>query len=200
MGGVIDTAAVPGRVSWRERRAQRHRLKRLDTLASRMGELYAIHDLLARSERVVRRGWIQGAWFSVDTPQGDRDVTGFNLRLVRDHAVNGACLVGAIVHAAGGPRVVRSQLVQRTLDITWYALREDGDVPGGWCPSPVVRQMRLQDLTRWNDDRERTSAEVVGLLARAQELAEDQRQRAMREHRELAAGDAGVADQDRVTV
>lgn len=200
MSGVIDRPGVPVRVDWRERRAQRHRLKRLDTLASRMGELYAIHDLLERSEGVVRRGWIQGAWFSVDTPSGDRAVSGFNLRLVRDHAVTGACLVGAIVHAAGGPRVVRSQLVQRTLDITWYALREDGVIPGGWCPSPVVRQMRLQDLTRWNDEEERTATEILGLLARAQELADDQRELAMREHRELAADGAGVADEDRVTV
>jgi hypothetical protein len=187
LGVIVRSDELVG-ASWRERRAERRRLKRLDALGRRMAELHAVQDLLARSAGVVGRGWIQGAWFNVSTPQGTRAVNGYNLRLVRDHPVTGACLVGAIVYAAGGPAAVRSQLVQRTLDVTWHALREeDVESPVRWCPSPAVRQLHLQELTAWNDAQERTPGEVAGLLARAEQMTGVQRERAVRQHREMAA-------------
>jgi hypothetical protein len=91
-----------------------------------------------------------------------------------DRPVTGACLVGAVVQAAGGPATVRSQLVQRTLDLTWHALREDPSQPVRWCPGPRMRTMQVLELTHWNDAPERTRADVVDLLQSAQETADVQ--------------------------
>ena len=42
-----------------------------------------------------------------------------------------ACLVGAVVHAAGGPEVATGQLAQRALDLIWHALYRGR--PAGWA-------------------------------------------------------------------
>ena len=57
----------------------------------------------------------------------------------------------SIVLAAGGPDHARTQLVQRTLDLTWHDLRDDSEPSSVLCPSPQVRTLRLLDLTHWND-------------------------------------------------
>jgi hypothetical protein len=158
----------------RERRAERRRLQRQDTLSSQLAELHRIRALLEQAAEIVGAGWLQGAWFTVASRGGRRTVAAYDLRLVRNHPVTGACLVGAIVHAAGGPATVRSQLVQRTLDLTWHALREDPDRPVRWCPGPDVRMLRLLDLTHWNDAPGRTQREVVDLLRTAERTAEGQ--------------------------
>jgi hypothetical protein len=160
------------RPSRRERRAERRRLRSLDALSARLAELHAIHDLLAQAAKVVDAGWVKGAWFTVDTPGGTRAVTAHDLDLVVDQPVTGACLVGAVVQAAGGPATVGSQLVQRTLGLTWHALREDIAQPVRWCPSPSVRMMHVRDLTRWNDASGRTRADVLDLLHAAREAAD----------------------------
>jgi hypothetical protein len=155
-----------------DRRSERRRLARCDALSSRLAELHAIRAVLTQAAEVVSHGWVQGAWFSVATPVRDVAVTVYDLRMVRDNPVTGACLVGSVVHAAGGPEMARTQLVQRTLDLTWHALHEDLEPPAVVCPSPQVRTMRLLDLTHWNDERGRTQAEVVDLLGSARHLAE----------------------------
>ena len=152
-------------------RVERRRLARCDALSARLAELQSIRDLLAQAAEVVAHGWVQGGWFSVGTPTGEVVVTAYHLRLVDTYPVTGACLAGAVVHAAGGPATVGSQLTQRSLDLTWHALRDDEALPAVLCPSPQVRTMRLLDLTRWNDARGRTRADVVGLLGSAQSLA-----------------------------
>jgi hypothetical protein len=162
----------PGR---REQRAERRRLRKLDELSSRLAELHAIHGLLEGAAKVVEAGWVQGAWFTVDTPGGGKAVTAYDLRLAMDRPVTGACLVGAVVQAAGGPATVRSQLVQRTLDLTWHALREDPGRPVRWCPGPRVRMMQVLELTFWNDAPRRTQGEVVDLLLSAQHVTDVQR-------------------------
>src|SRR5919202_1572201 len=118
----FDPLLRPGR---RDRRAERRRLKRQDALSGQLAELHAICALLEQAADVVSAGWVQGAWFTVATPRGKRAVTAYGLSMAESSPVTGACLVGAIVQAAGGPATVRSQLVQRTLDVTWHALRED---------------------------------------------------------------------------
>jgi hypothetical protein len=162
----------PGR---RERRAERRRLRKLDELSARLAELRAIRGLLEGAAQVVEAGWVQGAWYTVDTPDGGRAVTAYDLRLAVDRPGTGACLVGAVVQAAGGPPTVRSQLVQRTLDLTWHALREDPDRPVRWCPGPRVRMMQVLELTYWNDAPRRNSGEVVDLLRTAQHVTDVQR-------------------------
>ena len=53
----------PGR---RERRAARRRLRKADALSAQLAELHTIRALLEQAGEIVRRGWIQGAWFAVD--------------------------------------------------------------------------------------------------------------------------------------
>ncbi len=132
-------------------------------------ELHAIRALLEQTVHVVDAGWVKGAWFTVGT--GNRAVTAHDLDLLVDQSVTGACLVGGVVQAAGGPATVRSQLVQRTLDLTWHALREDPSQPVRWCPGPRVRTMHVLELTHWNDAPERTRADVLNLLRRAKDTA-----------------------------
>ncbi len=144
--------------------------------------------MLARAATIVGEGWVQGAWFAVSTRSGERVVTGYDLRLLKNHPVTGACLVGAVVQAGGGPGAVRSQTVQRSLDLTWHTLREDSGHPVAWCPSPPVRTMQVLDLTHWNDAPRRTQAEVVDLLTAAQGTVAAERVRCLDERAALGAG------------
>ena len=182
---VLDQ--LHARPSRRERRAERRRLRHLDALSARLAELHAIRDLLEQAASVVDAGWVKGAWFTVATATGDRAVTAHDLDLVVDRSVTGACLVGGVVQAAGGPATVRSQLVQRTLDLTWHALREDPGQPVRWCPGPRVRTMHVLELTHWNDAPERTRTDVLNLLQGAQETANLQLRRCRAEQAVLTA-------------
>lgn len=155
----MSTAAArrPALALTRERRAERRRLARQDARSARLAELHAIRSLLEEAVLVVGGGWVQGAWFTVTTPTGRRAVTAYDVRLAEERPVTGACLVGAVVQAGGGPSAVRTQLVQRTLDLTWHALREDPGRPVRWCPDPQVRMIRVLELTHWNDARGRNA-------------------------------------------
>jgi hypothetical protein len=170
-----------------ERRAERRRLKRQDVLSGRLAELHAIRALLEQAAEVVSGGWVQGAWFTVATASGKRAVTAYDLGVAVNRPVTGACLVGAVVQAAGGPATVRSQLVQRALDLAWHTLREDPDRPVRWCPGPRMRMMRVLELTHWNDALGRTQGEVVDLLLAARQTADVQRDMCRAEQAELAA-------------
>jgi hypothetical protein len=164
----------PGR---RERRAELRRLRRLDVLSARLAELHAIRALLEQAQGVVDVGWVQGAWFTVAGASGERAVTAYDLGLAMDGTVTGACLVGAVVQAGGGPAAVRSQLVKRTLDLTWHTLREDPSRPVRWCPDPRIRMCQVLELTYWNDAPQRTQEDVVALLQAARGTADVQLQR-----------------------
>ena len=161
----------------RERRAELRRLGRLDATASRLAELHAMGPLLERAADVVARGWVQAAWFTVAAGGGKRRVTAYELRRAENRPVVGACLVGAVVHAGGGPSAVTSQLVRRSLDLTWHALHGSPGERVQWCPGPDVRMLRVLDLTSWNDAPGRTQDEVVGLLVAARHLTDVERGR-----------------------
>jgi hypothetical protein len=177
----------PGRqLPRRERRAERRRLKQQDALSAQLAELHAIRVLLGRAAEVVGAGWVQGAWFTVATPNGTRAVTAYDLPVLGHRPVTGACLVGSVVEAAGGPAMVRSQLVQRTLDLVWHTLHEDPERPVRWCPGPRMRMMGLLELTSWNDAPERTQDEVVELLKDGQRTADVQRTMCQAEQATLA--------------
>ncbi len=125
------------------------------------------------------------------------------MRLTTDHPVTGACLVGAVVQAGGGPEAVRSQPVQRTLDLIWHSLREDAVRPVRWCPGPPVRAIHVLDLTHWNDAPDRTRGEVVELLRSSVAAADDQRERCRSEQAVLAGPPSSgslVLDHDRTLV
>jgi hypothetical protein len=187
MATLIAPPRRSTRPSRRERRAERRRLKRLDTLSARLADLHAIDGLLAQAADVVSAGWVQNAWFTVETPGGPRSLTAFDVGLVEDLPVVGACLVGAVVHAAGGPTMVRSQVVQRSLELTRHVLREEADRPVRWCPGPNLRMMTVLDLTYWNDAPGRTQDEVAGLLVAAQHAIDTQRGLCLAEQREVGA-------------
>ncbi len=174
-------------------RTQRRRLQRQDALSARLAELHAIDGLLDRDAVVVGAGWVQRAWFTVATGSGPRAVTAYDVGLAVARPVTGACLVGAVVQGAGGPATVRSQLVQRTLDLLWHALREGPDRPVRWCPGPRLRTMAVLELTYWNDAPGRTRSEVVDLLHAARGTVDGQRQLCRAEQAELAASESSPA-------
>ena len=170
-----------------ERRAERRRLKSQDAVSRRLAELHAMGALLERAADVVGAGWVQGAWFTVATPGGKRDVTAYDLPMMVHRPVTGACLVGSIVEAAGGPVTARSQLVQRTLDLVGHVLREDPARPVQWCPGPRMRMLGVLELTRWNDAPGRTQEQVVGLLVAGRRTIDLQRDLYLAEQAELGA-------------
>jgi hypothetical protein len=174
------------RLGRRERRAARLRFRRVDALSAQLAQLHAIRTLLEQATEIVRGGWVQGAWFAVDMGGRTRAVATPELRLTADHPVTGACLVGAVVQAGGGPTAVRSQPVQRALDLVWHSLREDDGQPVRWCPGPPVRMMHVLDLTHWNDAPHRTRGNVVELLRSSVTTAEVQGERCRSERAVLA--------------
>jgi hypothetical protein len=88
---------------------------------------------------------------------------------------------------------VRSQPVQRALDLVWHSLREDAGQPVRWCPGSPARMMHVLDLTHWNDAPDRTRGDVVGLLRSSTASADVQRERCLTEQAALADSLAPVA-------
>jgi hypothetical protein len=159
------------RLRWRERRRERQRLARQDRLAAHLAELHRLRALVSDARAVIGSGWVQDGWFTYRDSEGhQRTVNAGNLRSIGGRPITGACLVGAIVHAGGGLAAVRSQPVQRALDLTWHTLYGSDREPIRWCPAPPIRSAQVRDLTRWNDQPGRTSDDVVALLD-ATELA-----------------------------
>lgn len=140
----------------RSRLAERRLLARQDLLTARLLELRNIAELVGQARAVIETGWIQRSWYRYPNEQAERGNG--------QPPVIGACLVGAIVHAGGGRTAFTSQLVQRTLDLTWNTLYGVAGDSLAWCPAPAVRTSHLRDLTRWNDQPARTKAEVRDLL------------------------------------
>jgi hypothetical protein len=164
-----------GRVTRRQQRSERRRLARLDRAARELASLHSIRALLERAITVVESGWVQGCWFSVTDEQGrPSTVPARDIPAVTDKTLSGACLVGAIVAAGGGPTAVRTQPVQRALDLTWHALHQSERQPVRWCPAPEIRMAHVRDLTRWNDHPQRSAHEVLNLLRTTLRLADAQ--------------------------
>lgn len=164
-----------GRVTGPAERNERRRLARQDRLAAQLAELHCIRALLEDASTVVSSGWVQHRWFAVTDERGQQcSVTAHNIHVVTGGPVSGACLVGAIVYAAGGPPAVHTQLVQRTLDLTWHTRYEDERQPVHWCPAPAIRAAHVRDLTRWNDQPERSAHQVTALLHSAMRTANTQ--------------------------
>ena len=179
----------------RAQRDERRRRARDAQVAARLAELHHIRILLEDAIAVVGAGWVQRAWFAVPDDQGRRrTVTAHNLHVALDSPVAAACLVGAIVQTGGGPRQVHSQLVQRTLDLTWHALRQSPHQPVRWCPAPAVRAAHVRDLTRWNDDTDRTAGQVTELLRTAVRTADAQADLVRHQRQPADRGAGGYRD------
>jgi len=148
-------------LGWRARRRARRRLAELDALGARLAELSRIRDLAEAAREVVAAGWVKDAWYVLPDA---RRVDLVQARRMGRVPVERACLVGAILHAGGGVSSADTQLVQRTLDLTWHTVHRGADEPVRWCPAPPVRAQHLRDLVRWNDREHRTRADVEALL------------------------------------
>ena len=169
---------VRARLAERRLLARRNRLlARQDRLVGRLAELRDIAELAVRAGAVIETGWIQRGWYRYATEAPENRAPEDRAPEDRapenrapkdgpaDRSIAGACLVGAIVHAAGGPQAFNTQLVQRSLDLTWNTLYGVAGDSLAWCPAPSVRTSHLRDLIRWNDQPGRTRDEVRDLLA-----------------------------------
>jgi hypothetical protein len=158
--------------AWLDRRAVRRAEARVRRLEAQVAELRTLEALLTDARSVIEHGWIQHAWFAyVDDRGRTRKASSAAAMDVAGRPLVGACLVGAIVYAAGGPHAVHSQPVQRALDLVWHALAVEEGLPVLWCPAPDIRMGRVRDLTSWNDAPSRTSDDVAGLLLTAERVA-----------------------------
>jgi hypothetical protein len=168
-------AEQAGHRARQDRKRLRRALREQDRVSAKLAELHCIEALLAEATDLVGSGWMQDGWFAyVDQSGSRRVVTGCTSqvrRTVSPEQIVGTCLVGAIVQAGGGPSKAHSQLVQRTIDLTWHASFRAGHDPVRWCPPPNERAGHVTDLVRWNDVPGRGPSEVVALLDRTRSLA-----------------------------
>jgi hypothetical protein len=123
--------------------------------------------ILVGARSVVGRGWLQGGWYVLEAPDGRRRFVGAGSLTRRSYgAVVQACLVGAVVEAANWHSPEQGT-AGSALDALWRALMDSQGRsldPGRGVPSPAARRLRVRDLTRWNDHRDRTRDEVLRLL------------------------------------
>jgi hypothetical protein len=123
--------------------------------------------ILAGAKAVVARGWLQGGWYVLEAPDGRRRFVGPGSLTPRGYGtVVRACLVGAVVEAATWHSPERGT-AGSAIDALWRALVETEGrrlVPDRRVPSPLLRNLEVRELTRWNDHWDRTQEEVVRLL------------------------------------
>ena len=155
------------RPSWRAKRRRTRELRLRDETSARLAELHHMTDILNQAADLIDGGWLQHSWFAyLDDNGRTRTVTAHNVDRMAGRPVVGACLVGAIVQAGGGLSNVRSQAVQRAVDLAWHTLHEIQVRANHWTSPPEVRMDRVRDLTRWNDHPNRTVHDAEALLRR----------------------------------
>jgi hypothetical protein len=162
------TDIVEVQPSWRTRRRQSRQLRLRDQISARLAELDQIACILSDAAELVRAGWLQDSWFAYRDDAGRiRSVNAYNAKQLTGHPVVAACLVGAIVQAGGGLPHIRTQPVQRALDVTWHTLAKTPPALVRRTPAPETRLHHVQDLTRWNDHPGRTAGQAEELLRRS---------------------------------
>jgi len=167
--GLLPARPESPPVSWRDRRRVRAVARGVDQRRALRARLDAARVVIAAAADVVADGWIQNAWYQVrDDTDAVRTVTADNLGQLECSPVLSACLVGAVVHAAGGRYAAHDQVTGDSLDLVWdAAFAGDRRFGVGLSPPPSVRSLRVLDLTRWNDRPGRCVGEVLELLEAA---------------------------------
>jgi hypothetical protein len=161
-----DIAEV--RPHWWTRRGQSRQLRVRDQISARLAELDQIACILNDAADLVSAGWLQESWFAYRDDSGRiRPVNAHNAKQLTGHPVVAACLVGAIVEAGGGLPRLRTQVVQRALDLTWHTLVRTPPQLVRRTPAPETRMHHVQDLTGWNDHPNRTAGQAEELLRRS---------------------------------
>jgi hypothetical protein len=154
--------------SWKTRRRHLQQLRLRDQISARLAELDQIACILNDAADLVRAGWLQESWFAYRDRKGRlRPVNAYNAKQMTGHPVVAACLVGAVVQAGGGMPYLRTQPVQRALDLTWHTLFKTSPELIRRIPAPETRVHHVQDLTRWNDHPSRTAGQAEELLRRS---------------------------------
>jgi hypothetical protein len=167
-GHLVPTSEIDSHPSWRAKRNLTRQLRDRDEASARLAELHNLAEILNQAAELINAGWLQHSWFAYQDDNGrTKTVTARNVREMAARPVVGACLVGAIVEAGGGLTKVRTQPVQRAIDITWYTLFKAAPRPNHWTPAPAVRTQQVRDLTRWNDQPRRTAPQAEALLRRS---------------------------------
>ena len=167
-GHPVPTIDIDSHSSWWAKRNLTRQLRDRDDASARLAELHNLADILNQAADLISAGWLQHSWFAYHDDNGrTKTVTAYNVNEMAGRPVVGACLVGAIVEAGGGLSNVRTQPVQRAIDLTWYTLFETAPRPNHWTPAPQVRTQHVRDLTRWNDQPRRTAPQAEALLRRS---------------------------------
>lgn len=143
-----------------------------DPWPARLECLEEVCAVLVDARAIVERSWTKDRWFARPGSRGSRAVKVAHAAppIVTD--ITGACLVGAVVHAAR-QRTGTADVLQAApaLDVLWDAWQESRGLGGpgvaGRGAPREVRAARVRDLTRWNDHPDRSREEVLGLLDRA---------------------------------
>ncbi|HEX8078616.1 MAG TPA: hypothetical protein VF557_00250 [Jatrophihabitans sp.] len=168
----LSSDAAPTVLGFPRRLAERSRLLRRERANELLVELHSARALVTDAARVVAAGWVQRAWFAYRDEQGrERFVGAHDLHRITGRQPTAACLVGAVVHAAGGLPAARTERVHRALNLTWQAWSGGSAEPIGFWPSPVTRLARVRDLTAWNDQPQRRAEDVTALLDAASQVA-----------------------------
>lgn len=143
-----------------------------DRRMARLAELHTLRDLVDAASEIVAAGWVRGGWLVYVDEWGDRQVAlAPTDRRAQGRPVVAACLVGAVVHAGGGPAAAETQPVRRALELVWHTLADDPKLPMRWCPAPDVHRAHVATLAHWNDSPRRTGPEVHSLLSRTRSRA-----------------------------
>ena len=167
-GQLVPTFDIDSHQSWWVKRNLTKQLRDRDQASARRAELHNLAEILNQAADLISVGWLQHSWFAYRDDAGrTRTVTASNVEKMAGHPVIGACLVGAIVEAGGGLSSVRTQPVQRAIDLAWYTLFNTAPAPNHWTPAPQVRTQHVRDLTRWNDQPRRTAPQAEALLRRS---------------------------------
>ena len=136
-----------------------------------LGRLNSKLAVLEGARAELEAGWVQGGWWSVSLCDGTEAlVTGYAAAGGHPDSVDGVCLVGALVRA-GSQLPDAASHVGRAVDAVHEALWVSWGHPGAPRPcglsAPEVRRARVRTLTQWNDQPERTPAEILAVVDRA---------------------------------
>ena len=123
--------------------------------------------ILAGARSVIARGWLQGGWYVLEAQDGRRRFVGAGALTPRRYgSVVQACLVGAVVEA-GRWYSPEQGISGPAIDALWRVLVDaEGDraVPERRSATPNVRRVQVRDLTRWNDEPQRSREDVLRLV------------------------------------
>jgi hypothetical protein len=158
-------------------RRERRRLAEEDRRGAMLAALARVREVLEGADALVAAGWVQDAWYVTRDASGREWAYGSAAAAVRVETITGACLVGAVVLAAGGPESAATPPARRSIEALWHALHRRADEPVDWCPATVIHAAHVRDLTRWNDGPRTSQESVRALLARGRDVVALERER-----------------------